>query len=592
MRTPKQPPLRLVHPRETPPRIHRPRKPLGQTPTTRAVTFSDGSVHYRNVYPQIPVEVLNPVETELLHTEEQENVLAMAAWSDEYGAIVVSLIPPELMESDYRPMYAAIHEYWQRRGKAPKDHTPNLPGIRKLLFDNDVAITINHILINMVALSDKYEERNGVQKVDPEDVLDNLYAFLDHQIRRQATLQQARLLQSNARDARAKWDEIAQRTLEHTKYNRRGVLDSFKSIDGDGSDEVLEPDLIEGLVPQSGLTVVAGQSQAGKTFVVMHLMTMVAAPAQRGCDSFFGHALNDRLGSVYITNEGQRRVKQRLRAARDALGLEQEPMPIRVWDDDLPALDDNAGVDAFVVKLKLLNAAMQREYGVRLGVVVIDTASCVFEIGKEEDNAEINRVCKRLKRLARGFGGVVIVTHHFGKEKERGERGAKAWRDNAEVTLFVLASIDPLTGKAELKRHLTLVKNRDGESGPVGAFELHKYSPDSIAPHVIEDLSEESQVTTTQVKAAKPDRGLKALLEAIPHCLKLHGKDRHWTLGETTRAVRFEYVRDEFFRNYTTIGDDPKKTAKAKRVALQRAMNKLPAEIGYGEREGYAWFWL
>src|SRR5262249_2767136 len=160
-------------------------------------------------------------------------------------------------------------------------------------------------------------------------------------------------------------------------------------------------------------------------------------------------AVNERVGCLGIFGEGRGHIKARFKAARVANKVADNVRLPLVWlkkNEPPPRLDTDADVDAFLIKVRKIDAQMREEYGVRLGFIRIDTAAACMKIKDNDDYAEINAVCARLKRLAQGFDGVVVVTHHLGKDITRGELGTVAWRANCEMSLFVLANADVMTG--------------------------------------------------------------------------------------------------------------------------------------------------
>jgi hypothetical protein len=58
------------------------------------------------------------------------------------------------------------------------------------------------------------------------------------------------------------------------------------------------------------------------------------------------------------------------------------------------------------------------------------------------------------------------------------------------------------------------------------------------------------------------------------------------------RAVQVPDVRPEFDRRYVVAETEPKKVARAKRVAFARALDQLsPKQFGTGSAHGADWIW-
>jgi AAA domain len=361
-------------------------------------------------------------------------------------------------------------------------------------------------------------------------------------------------------------------------------------FDGVGSIEP-EPRLIDDLLSTSGLTLIGGQSGAGKTFLVIMMMVCLAEKKP-----FFGREVRERVGTLYVAGEGQGAIAARIAAAKDAVGLESDrKLPI-AWLDTPPPLDTPQKVDAFVAKLRALDARFQQDHGVRLGAVILDTASACFDLKDENDNAEVARICKAMQRVAAGFGGVVVPVHHYGKVLEAGPRGASAWRGNVEIILGALADVDQLTGDVK-SRELAVAKNRDGAQGPVAPFTLEFTvlgttgdGRDFGACFVKPNLGGESRFG--KARKRKAPRSETALRDAATEALDSLGANKTLRAGgPVVRAVAVEHVRVEFNRRYVVDEEDPLKAARAKRVAFNRALTRLPAEFGMGEFGGTQWVW-
>jgi hypothetical protein len=358
-------------------------------------------------------------------------------------------------------------------------------------------------------------------------------------------------------------------------------------FDGIGSIEP-EPRLIDDLLSASGLTLIGGQSGAGKTFIAIMMVVCLAEKK-----SFFGREVRERVGSLYIAGEGQGAIAARLASAKDAIGLEPDRQLPIAWLDTPPPLNVAQKVEAFVAKLRTLDAKFKREHGVRLGAVILDTASACFDLKDENDNAEVTRICKIMQRVGAGFGGVVVPVHHYGKVLEAGPRGASAWRGNTEIILGALAEVDQLTGDVK-SRELAITKNRDGTQGLIAPFTLEftvlgttRDGRDFGACFVKPDLEGKTHFGK---KKGRPARSIIALRDAVIDALDSQGSNIALR-GPVVRAVTAEAVRLEFNKRYVVTEADPLKAARAKRVAFNRALGQLPTEFGMGEFGGVQWIW-
>jgi hypothetical protein len=223
-------------------------------------------------------------------------------------------------------------------------------------------------------------------------------------------------------------------------------------------------ELVKGLIPAEGIVVTGGQSSAGKTFIQIHKAICLATVTP-----YFGHKIVERVGTVLVAAEGRPLLPNRFAAVLAKLSI-TERLPI-TWLKSLPDFSSADGIRLFIAQLKALDERFQGDFGVRLGNTVIDTVAASFGMKDEDDNAEATKVCNIMRRVGEEVGALMAPVHHYGKNAESGLRGASAWKGSADVIEGVLADIDPLSGRAS-NRELVCAKARDGEQGPIAAFDL------------------------------------------------------------------------------------------------------------------------
>jgi hypothetical protein len=207
-------------------------------------------------------------------------------------------------------------------------------------------------------------------------------------------------------------------------------------------------------LPVSGVALLTGPSQGGKTFVALELARALATGK-----SFFGVEPDERGGTamLFAGTEGSGFAK-RLEALQ-----EEEPLPIA--GREVSALGQGSALAELQVQLKEESAYMLERYGVPLRLVVIETLSAAGLVKDENDNAEAAAAMAALAVFGRNIGALVVVTHHPPKSGT-GERGAGAFRNSADYVLEVLRE-----GKAAV-RTLELTKGRDAQQRALGLFTL------------------------------------------------------------------------------------------------------------------------
>jgi hypothetical protein len=396
---------------------------------------------------------------------------------------------------------------------------------------------------------------------------------------------------------------------EHTKfktlddvvegYNTRPFDDepAFDSASEDGEpvtldgvefddDKAAEPPrwLAKGLLHADGVAFIGGQSGAGKTFAHVHMAVGLAT----GTD-VFGYQVKERVGTAILAAEGAGTIKMRVRVARMAREI-REPLPIACIRD-VPDLMQSTNHGPIAEKLRAVDKVFREAYGVRLGVVVIDTVSAAFGMQDEDDNAEAAKAIRIMAAMASTLGVVVVPIHHYGKSADTGLRGASAWRAGADTVISVIAERDQLTGDVQ-RRALALAKSRVTDEGPIGDFALKfmklgedEDGDDIGACHIV---LVESDGRAAGAKLNTGEKTLKKAFEATLDQAVATAVDS----GPRVRAVRSDIVRTEFAKWYPTGESDRSKRAEAVRKAYKRAVStaaKCGLVVGVIGQDEFIW---
>jgi AAA domain len=238
---------------------------------------------------------------------------------------------------------------------------------------------------------------------------------------------------------------------------------------------------------------------------------------------------------------------------------------------------------------------MQQRFGVRLGVIFIDTVAACFSMQDENSNAEVSRICASMRDVGESVGALVVAIHHYGKDSGTGLRGASAWHGAADVVISVTCVIDPLSGRGS-HGGVAVAKARDAEQGPIASFILEK-----VKLGVDEDGEEFGSCTVKADPAqqrrplrANAPKGIQTLDAACRMALGERCEDVQLRKGgPTIRAVELKHVRAKFCELYVTGKAEPKNATAARDRAWLRALEKPPEDCAIGQgQEGREWLWL
>lgn len=350
--------------------------------------------------------------------------------------------------------------------------------------------------------------------------------------------------------------------------------------------------LVKDLIPTEGVTMLGGQSGAGKTFALIDL-----AVAGATGKPFFGRRIPEPFGTLIFAAEGAGTLPGRIEAAR-SVHADGKALPI-AWMGAVPNLADLEEVKALEPKIRAVDERMRKQFGVRLGLIGIDTLAAAFALKDENNAAEAQQALRCMRMLGEPIGALVMPVHHYGKTEETGLRGSSAYRGGADAVLSVLADRNQVTGEVS-ERSLNLAKSRHGEEGPIAGFKLRfvelgiDEDGDAFGACVVEpDLA--SPPPTTRKSPTREPLAIVALKAAFNEVIASAGRDEH-VMGEPgapiVKAVTVEQIRPEFRRRYATGETEGDKAANTIRQAFKRGLSAC-AQHGFRTAvwAGEEWLW-
>jgi len=206
--------------------------------------------------------------------------------------------------------------------------------------------------------------------------------------------------------------------------------------------------LVKGLIPAIGLGTIYGPPGSGKTFVALDMALAISrAIPWRECQT-------KQASVLYLCPDGGEMVQNRVVAYCNFHGIEPKDHNLFLAPSHIDLLDDRE-TDKVAKTIELIENA----FGLRLGVIVVDTASRAMPGGDENAAKDVTRLIDNLAKIADGTR-CIIALHHTPKSDVMIMRGHSALHGACDFELNVS------------DRFVTVVKQRDGETGRKYKFGL------------------------------------------------------------------------------------------------------------------------
>lgn len=315
------------------------------------------------------------------------------------------------------------------------------------------------------------------------------------------------------------------------------------------------PEIVQGLIMDGVTGMIGGQSGMGKSFVSMDLAVAIATG-----QPFMGREVFARGAVLVLAAEGGFDFGNRLMSAKKERGVSEG---IHVWHTQFMGkndgkLTDNDNLTERVAAIKAFDQYLQKNFGVKLKLTIIDTVNAAFPLGgRQEDNSYASDVTGRIDYMARETGVSTFAVHHFGKDQDSGLRGGSAYQANLDQVINLVGfdkndKVEVHRGNflAPAKTALILAKNRYGQQGTTFFYEL-KQVEIGVNPHgypitsrvvVCKEHKQPNWANMVdRAKAPSPDEAM--LMEAIKKCREF---DHQLDSGSTIKGVWASEARMHF----------------------------------------------
>lgn len=208
------------------------------------------------------------------------------------------------------------------------------------------------------------------------------------------------------------------------------------------------PYLIDDVIDAGAMVVTYGDSNAGKTYVVLDQCFHIAS----GKD-WNGHKVQQGL-VVYVAAEGGAGFFKRVEAFKRHYKVTELPFSLVPCPIDLQS--DNADTR----KLVKLIREEEAHFGQKCVLVVIDTLARAMGGGDENTSVDMGKFVGHSDALRAATGAAVNVIHHTGKDKAKGARGSSALRAATDTEIEIRPG------------ELEVMKQRDMAPSPALHFKL------------------------------------------------------------------------------------------------------------------------
>lgn len=332
-------------------------------------------------------------------------------------------------------------------------------------------------------------------------------------------------------------------------------------------------DFVEGVLTERAMSVVYGESNAGKTFFVTDLAIHVAIGRK-----WRGRAI-EQGGVVYCALEGRDGIMNRIAAFKAEYGADGVAVPFAVIPVPINLLDPNADRERLRDAVKVAADTM----GCPVKLVVIDTLSRALAGGNENAPDDMGALVASADYIRQEVQAHVLFIHHSGKDAAKGARGHSLLRAATDTEIEVTRPEGEEVGAAKV------TKQRDLPKGDEFLFRLKVVELGTnrrgkpVTSCIVEDAS--GATRPPPKRALRPlAPGSQVVLDALTKAME-DGKLR--TLPDIPGHVRT--VTEGEWRAAFHAGL-PEMKPSSRTTAFARGVQDLAARKVALLRNGYAWF--
>jgi 5S rRNA maturation endonuclease (ribonuclease M5) len=255
--------------------------------------------------------------------------------------------------------------------------------------------------------------------------------------------------------------------------------------------------LIKHWLDRSAMSVVYGESGAGKTFFALDMCFHIAIGRE-----WSGNRVHQGP-VVYIAAEGGHGIRKRLEALLKFHGLKSEDVPLFV----IPTAVDLCSADPDTAEI----IAICKEHNAE--IIVVDTLSRALAGGDENGPKDMGAFVVHCDRVRQAVDAHMMVIHHSGKDTAKGARGHSSLRAATDTEIELVKNNFTGTVTATTK------KQREQEEGQIFSYILNSVElgedadGDPVTSCVVEAV--EGEARATEKLSTKQFNAKKAFYNAL-----------------------------------------------------------------------------
>jgi hypothetical protein len=261
------------------------------------------------------------------------------------------------------------------------------------------------------------------------------------------------------------------------------------------------PYLVKGWLFEGQTSIVYAPSNAGKTSWVLDITRSITAD-----EDWHGYRTKTGRSVLYIAAEAPGSIFR-----RTALFSDAAKGRFIVLDQAVDLVGDPEAGD----KIAALVDLWEKQNGMRISLVVIDTLTLCFGDGDENSTRDAGRAIASAKVAAEKTGAHVMLIHHTGKDRSAGARGSYAITGNSDTVIELV----PVEGEEKTVVALQR-KQREAGTDESLAFKIVAVKlgtdedDDTITTSGIEVVGNSADARRMILRKSK-DRAMEAVMAAL-----------------------------------------------------------------------------